>query len=198
MAKKRAVIGLRGIALGKVKTDTISAYQSETAAPLPFAGAMNRTPKETTQDLFYDDELYAQVRDVQGEDVEIRLGEVDLAQVAELGFGVYDSEKGLFEGNFNIEPGSYSLRCITDTVDRAPYYWNWRLFELTGFRFDNFATKGSSITVCEVIINGVFKSPAMPTVKDYAIMQLLEDGSNQAACEAFLTGGETFPVVPNP
>ena len=195
MPKKRAIIGLRGIALAPVTENTVLAYKSGTAAALPFAGAMNRTAKEKKQDIYYDDELYAQVNDVLGEDVEIRLGEVSLELLAQLGLGDFDDTKQVFEGDFSPKPSAYSLRCVEDTVDKAPYYFNWRVFELSGIRFDNFATKGDSIKVCEVIITGVFKQPAMPGVKPYAIMRASATGDNQAACDAFMQGGEAFPKV---
>ena len=58
---------------------------------------------------------------------------------------------------------------------------------------DNFTTKQDSVTVCEVIITGVFKRPALPSLKPYAVMQLADDRSNEAACTAFLTAEESKP-----
>jgi len=195
MAKKRAIIGLRGIALAPVTVNTVLKYTSTDATiPLPYAGAMNRTAKEKSQDLYYDDALYAQIREVLGEDVEIRLGEVALELLAELGLGNFDSAKHTFEGDFTPDRAEYSLRCVEDTVDRAPYYFNWRVFDLSGIRFDNFATKGDSISVCEVIITGVFKQPALAGVKPYAIMKLTDAGDNQTAVDNFMKNGETFPA----
>ena len=87
MAKKRAIIGFKGLALAPITTDTIVGYQAEAAEPLPYAGAMSRTPKESTQDLYYDDDLYAQIKDVAGDDVEIRLAEMSLQDIAKYGLG---------------------------------------------------------------------------------------------------------------
>lgn len=193
---KKAIIGLKGAVLSKVTTDTLTAYASEAASiDLPFAGGMTRSPKETSQDVFYDDALYATIKDVLGEDVELRLGEVPVDAIVALGVGTYDEQTGKVEANFTPDGGAYSLRCVTDTVGKRPFYFNWRVFDLTGFRFDNFATKGSSATVCEVIITGTFKSPRMPTVKDYAYIILKDDESNKTACEAFLKDAETYPPV---
>jgi len=193
--KKRAIIGLRGIALAPVTDNTVLAYKSSAASiALQFAGQMSRTAKEKTQDVFYDDELYAQVKDILGEDVEIRLGEVMLETLADLGLGDFDAITQSFEGDFTPMRAEYSLRCVTETVDKVAYYFNWRVFDLTGVRFDNFATKGDSITVCEVIITGVFKRPALAGVKPYAIMRLSETGDNQEACDTFLKSGESFPA----
>lgn len=196
MAKKKAIIGFKGIALAPVTKDDITTYTSGVAEPLPYAGTMSRTPKETSQDLNYDDELYAQVRDVSGEDVEIRIAEISLEDAAKYGLGTYDEETNKLEADFNTVGEAFSVRCVTDTVDHLPYYFNYRVFELTGIRFDNFATKGSSITVCEVIITGVFKRPQLMTVKPFAIMGMKDDRSNAAACQTFLTAGETFPTTP--
>jgi len=194
MSKRRAIIGLRGIALAPVTENTVLAYKSSEAKALPFAGAMNRTAKEKKQDIYYDDSLYAQVNEVMGEDVEIRLGEVSLEMLAELGLGDFDETKETFEGDFAPKASTYSLRCVEDTVDKAPYYFNWRVFDLTGIRFDNFQTKGDSIRVCEVIIAGVFKQPAMAGVRPYAIMRASAEGDNQEACDAFMKDGESFPA----
>jgi len=200
MAKRRAIIGFKGIALSEVTQNDILGYKSAAAASLPFAGQMNRTPKEKSQDVYYDDDLYARIREVSGEDVEIRLGEVSLEQLEELGLGAFDETTGRFEGAFSPKPGTYSLRCVTGTVDKLPYYWNWRVFELDGIRFDNFATKGDSIAVCEIIITGVFKNPRMATLMPYVLMRLNAPGGdgvsdNEADCQKLLTDGETFPTV---
>lgn len=194
MAKKRAIIGFKGIALAEVTTNTMLAYVSEAAKELPFAGTMTRTPKEQTQDIHYDDELYTTVRDIVGEDVEIRIGEVTLEKLAELGVGTFNESTQVLEGDFNVTGKTYSLRCVTDTVDHLPYYFNWRVFDLNGVRFDNFQTKGGGIQVCEVILTGTFSRPRLATLKPYAITRLADDRSNEAACLAFLANGETFPL----
>jgi hypothetical protein len=193
MAKKRAIIGFKGIALSEVTENTMLSYVSNVAKELPFAGTMNRTAKEQTQDINYDDELYATVRDVTGEDVEIRIGEVTLEKLAELGLGTFDAMTQVFEGDFNVVGKTYALRCVNDTVDHLPYYFNWRIFDLNGIRFDNFQTKGGGIQVCEVIINGTFGRPRLATLKPYAITRLADDRNNEAACQAFLANGETYP-----
>ncbi len=99
------------------------------------------------------------------------------------------------EGNFNIQGKEYSLRCVVDTVDGLPWYINYRAFQLTGIRFDNFTSKKDSITVCEVIITGVFKTPQLPGLKPWAMMQLEADKANEAACNAFLTAAEEKPAA---
>ena len=58
MAKKRAIIGFKGVALAPVTENSITAYKTEAAMSVQFAGSMTRTPKETKQDIFYDDNLY--------------------------------------------------------------------------------------------------------------------------------------------
>ena len=113
--------------------------------------------------------------------------------MAALGLGDYDEDTNTLEGDFSVAGKEYALRCVVDTVDHLPYYFNYRVFQLTGIRFDNFTTKQDSVTVCEVIITGVFKRPALPSLKPYAVMQLADDRSNEAACTAFLTDAETKP-----
>ena len=195
MAKKRAVIGFKGVALAPVAENSITAYKTETAMAIQFAGSMTRTPKETAQDIFYDDALYAQIKDVSGDDVEVRFAEIPLKTLAELGLGEYDEETGKLEADFNVTGQEYAFRCIADTVDALPMYFNWRVFDLTGIRFDNFTTKGASITVCEVIMTGVFKRPQLASAKPYAIRQPKEDGSDMAACDTWLAAAETLPAA---
>lgn len=191
MTKKRAATGFKGMALSLVTQNDLLGYASQQGEALPFAGSMSRTAKESTTDLYYDDDLYAQIKTVMGEDVEIRVAEVPLSRMAELGLGAYDPDTETLEADFAIAGKEYALRFVVDTVSGLPYYFNYRVFEMTGIRFDNFATKKDSATVCEVIITGVFKRPMKPGVAPWAVMQLKEDKSNQAACTAFLTEGES-------
>lgn len=193
MAKKRAILGFKGVALAEVKVNTVVAYEADTAKGISYAGSMSRTPKESTQDFYYDDDLYAQVKDVMGDDVEVRFAEIPLNTLAELGLGEYDETSGMLEADFNIAGKSYAFRCVTDTVSGLPMYFNWRLFDLTGIRFDNFTTKGSSTAVCEVIMTGVFKRPALISAKPYVIRQPKEDGSDIEACDAWLAAAEALP-----
>ena len=78
MAKKRALIGFKGVALAPVITNSITEYETGEALAVQFAGSMTRTPKETKQDIFYDDNLYAQIQDVTGDDVVVRFAEIPL------------------------------------------------------------------------------------------------------------------------
>ena len=183
------------MALAPVSTNTAAGYATGAGVSLPHAGGINRTVKETKQDLYYDDELYAQVRDIMGEDVEIRVAEVPLSQMATLGLGEYDADTETLEGQFNVTGKEYALRFVCDTVDGLPFYFNYRLFEMTGIKFDNFTSKKDSITVCEVIITGVFKKPQLASLAPWAVMQLKEDKSNEAACVAFLTAAENKPEI---
>lgn len=192
---KRAITGFRGIALASVTTDTLTSYVTDVGVALQHAGKMSRTAKESKQDVYYDDSLYAQLRDVSGEDVELRVAEVPMSQLETYGLGTYNAETETFEGNFSITGKSFALRCVTDTVAGLPFYFNYRVFELTGIRFDNFASKADSATVCEVIITGVFKKPQLASLAPWAMMQLKEDKSNEAACTAFLTAAETKPAA---
>ncbi len=198
MAKKKAIVGFKGLALAPVITNTVLGYVSGTPFSIPYTGSMSRTAKERTGELHYDDTLYAQINEILGEEAEIRVGEVSLELLAMLGLGTFDAVTNRLEANFAVAPGTYSLRCVTDTVDSVPFYFNWRVFDLLSIRFDNFTTKNNSVAVCEVIIKGVFKKPAMPTVKPMAIIQLTDNASNQAACEAFMANGETFPISATP
>ena len=103
MAKKKAIIGFKGVALAPVKVNTIAGYETEAAEGIPYAGSMSRTPKETSQDMYYDDDLYAQIREVSGDDVEVRFAEIPLAKMAELGLGTYDEATGTLEADFTVK-----------------------------------------------------------------------------------------------
>ena len=132
-------------------------------------------------------------RDVSGDDVEVRFAEIPLATLAKLGLGAYDDATGTLEADFTVTGKTYAFRCQADTVGGLPMFFNWRVFELTGLRFDNFATKGNGLSVCEVIMTGVFKRPMFAAAAPYAIRQPKEDGSDLAACSAWLAAAETLP-----
>lgn len=193
MAKKRAIIGFKGVALAPVTENSITAYAAGTANSIQFAGSMTRTPKEAQQEFYYDDDLYTQIKDVTGDEVEVRFAEIPLATLAQLGLGTYDEATGTLEADFNVTGKTYAFRCVTNTMDGLPMYFNWRVFDLTGIRFDNFASKGSSLSVCEVIMSGVFKRPALSSAKPYAIRQPKEDGSDLADCDSWIKAAETLP-----
>lgn len=193
MAKKRAIIGFKGVALAPVTENSITAYATGTANSIQFAGSMTRTPKEAQQEFYYDDDLYTQIKDVTGDEVEVRFAEIPLATLAQLGLGTYDEATGTLEADFNVTGKTYAFRCVTNTLDGLPMYFNWRVFDLTGIRFDNFASKGSSLSVCEVIMSGVFKRPALSSAKPYAIRQPKEDGSDLADCDSWIKAAETLP-----
>lgn len=193
MNQKRAATGFKGMALAPVTENTMTKYATEAGEALLYAGSMTRTAKESVTDLYYDDDLYAQIKDVMGEDVEIRMAEVPLAVMAELGLGSFDADTETLEADFNAAGKEFALRFVVDTVSGLPYYFNYRVFQLTGIKFDNFNTKKDSVTVCEVILTGVFKRPALAGLAPWAVMQLKEDKSNQTACTSFLTAAETKP-----
>ena len=190
MSTKRAATGFKGLALAPVTQNDLLGYIFGKGEALPFAGSMSRTSKESVTDLYYDDDLYAQLKSVMGEDVEIRVAEVPLSRMAELGMGTFNAETETLEADFNISGKEFALRFVVDTISGLPYYFNYRVFEMTGIRFDNFATRKDSISVCEVIITGVLKRPQKAGLAPWAVMQLKEDKSNQEACTAFLTAEE--------
>ena len=98
--KKRAVIGFKGLTLAPIEDNRLTRYETGVAKELPFAGGMTSTSKESSTDLYYDDELYAQVKNVPGSDIEIRIAQVTLAQLQEYGMGTFDETTQTFEGDF--------------------------------------------------------------------------------------------------
>ncbi len=190
MSAKRAIIGFQGVALAPIITDSTTVYEAGAGVAMPYAGKMSRSMKEQKTDLYYDDDLYTQLRSVSGEEVELRMAEVPLSMMETLGLGVYDADTGTLEANFSITGKFFSLRCMADTVSGLPFYFNYRVFELTGVRFDNFASKQANASVCEVIITGVFKKPQLSSLAPWSVMQLKEDGSNQSLCSVILTAAE--------
>lgn len=193
MSKKKGIIGFKGVALGEVTEDTITSYKSSAAVGIPYAGSMTRTAKESSQDFYYDDDLYAQLKNYTGDDVEIRFAEIELKQAAELGLGEYDEATNTLEANFNISGKTYALGCVADTVDGVPFYFKWRAFDLNGIRFDSFKTKGSDATVCEVIMTGVLRKPRLASAKPYVIRGAADDKNDLEACDAWLKAAETLP-----
>ena len=194
---KRGIIGFKGVTLAPITADTVLAYTTGAAVALQFAGNMSRTPKENTQDFYYDDDLYAQIRNNVGEDVELRVAEVPLAQLETLGLGSFDEDSQTFEADFSISGKYFSTRFVLDTIDGLPFYALYRVFQVTNVRFDNFQTKNNSPAVCEVIITGVFKRPQLAGLKPWMMMQLKEDKSNQDECNALLSLAEPYAITYN-
>ena len=192
MSKKRAATGFKSLVLAPISENELRSYVTEQGEALPYAGSMTRTSKESTTDLYYDDDLYAQIKSVMGEDVEIRVAEVPLARMAQLGLGTYHEELQTLEADFNVSGKEYALRFVVDTISGLPYYFNYRVFEITGLRFDNFTTRRDNTSVCEVIITGVFKRPRHEGLAPWAVMQLKDDKSNLEECNEFLNAAENL------
>lgn len=195
MAKKKAIIGFDAVNLAPITTNTAAEYTTEAAFVLPAAGQLTRTAKENSGEVYYDDEIYAQVNEVLGEEAELRLGEISLEDAEKLGYGTLDTN-GVLEADFTPDIKQFSLRCRTETIGRVPYYFKWRVFETTGVRFDNFKTKANGVTVAEVIVKGLLKRPEKAELKAHSITQLKDDGSNATECAKFLTDLETTVVSP--
>lgn len=196
-AVKRAVLGFKSIYLAPITTNTAASYVTGAGVALPYAGALNRTAKEVKQDIEYDGTLYAQYREVLGEEVELRIGDATPAILASLGLGTVDAASGKFEGDFSPTTKYFALRFIEDTVGKVPNYLCYRVFEVTGVRKDNVKSKpvSGSVAVSEVIITGALKKPELTTLKPWAMLQLAADGSNQTACDELLTAAETVPTT---
>jgi hypothetical protein len=194
MARKKAVIGLKGLAIAKVTKNDITGYESEAAEALPYIGQMNLTPISGDQKIYYDDDLYARLLRSPGEDVEIRLAEMSLEQMADLGLGIYDATEHSLEAAFTPAPGEYSLRCVCDTIGERPLFMRWRVFELNTIRFDNFKTLADNATVAEVIITGAVKNPMIPGLFPRKVVEMAEDMSNAEAAAAFIADAEVYPA----
>lgn len=192
---KKAVIGLKAIHMAKLTTNTAEAYASGEAFALPYAGSLSRTAKEKSQEFYYDDDLYASVRDIIGEDVELNLGELSLELIEKLGLGTFDKESKVLEADFSVPSNSeYALRFSTPLIEGGKaYLWNYRRFVVTSVQYGNFSTKGDNITVCEPIIKGVFSRPALSTVKAFQLTEGTDPISTSD--KTFLTKTETFPGV---
>jgi len=193
MIPKRMNIGLRGIYLAKVTQDDGLGYTTDAAIALPWAGKLTFMPKENKHILYYDDALYATFQDYKGSDIEIRLAEIDFEALEAFGAGTYDPLTQSFEAKMGFTSAAYGLRFISDTVSKLPNYYKFRNFHITGIREDCWTTKGDNITANEIIISGFVSKPVYPGVEYKAIMRLLEDGTNQAACDTFLSGAEVLP-----
>ncbi len=195
MSKKHGIIGLKGLALAPIKQDSILGYETSAAESLPFVGVINFTPDQSDQKFYYDDSMYARVMDTNGYDVEIRLAEMALEDFEKYGMGTYDETTNTLQSTFEAAGERYALRFVADTVDKAPNYFNFRVFQINSIRWGNFTTKGSNTAVNEVVITGVAMKPQYAGLAPLAVMGLKDDGSNQAACNTFLTASEKAPKV---
>jgi hypothetical protein len=187
------MVGFKSIYLAPVTTHTAAAYETGAAVHMPCAGKMNMTKKETTQDLYYDDALYISAKDLKGYDVELRVAQLSFEMMEELGLGTYDTSRNLFKENMALNGKEYSLRFVANTADNHPYYINFRSFQVTSVTPDNYGTMTESLTPNEWIIGGTISAPQTAGLNYKDVMKLLDDGSNQADCLAFLTSAETYP-----
>jgi hypothetical protein len=191
------MVGFKSIYLATVTKDDATGYVDEDPVALPYAGKMTMTPKETQQDLYYDDALQLSLRDLKGYDTEINLGSVDLETLEELGLGIYDSVTGTLDEQMIPTPKTRSLRFIADTTDKLPFAVKYRNFTITSIRETGFTTRGDSIAVNEVVIYGTISQPMYTGAAYRTKLQMLEGDPhpNQAAFDALVTDAETLPPV---
>lgn len=187
---KRAILGFKGVHLAPITQNTAEAYITGPAFHLPYAGKMTRSVKESSDDIYYDDALYATVSENLGEDVEITFGEMSKADLIKLGVGA--DKGGVLEADLDMAPKDYSLRVVTNTVSKLPRYFKWRKVTINSVRFGDFQTKANGTQVCEVIMKGSIGKPAKADVKAWAMAELDETSSNQDACNTFLSDAETL------
>jgi hypothetical protein len=188
-------MGFKQIYAAPITTDSPTNYATGAGLPLPWAGSLARTPITTSQVLYYDDTIYANVQQTNGETLEIRLAEIQLSDLAAMTGNPYDEDTFIYEGGFTMPPKPVSLRFVTNTVSGYPWTWNFRSVDITDIRWDNFNTAGDSLTLSQVIITATSKAPQMTTLKPIAVMELAPDKSNQTAFDAFLTAPEVFPTA---
>jgi hypothetical protein len=187
------MVGFKSIYLAKVTTHTAAAYATAAAKPLPYAGKMSLTKKETTQDLYYDDGLYISLKDLKGYDAELRVAQLSFDMMSALGLGEFDEDTNSFMENMSISGGEYSLRFIADTADHLPYYVNFLSFMVTSITPDNYGSMTESLTPNEWIITGSISNVQTTGLTYKRVMKLLDDKSNAEECLAFLTGADTYP-----
>ncbi|GHU80223.1 hypothetical protein AGMMS49992_33050 [Clostridia bacterium] len=193
---KDLMVGFKRVNLAPVVTNTTDAYVTEAAMSLPWAGKMSLTPKETSQDIYYDDDLYLTIKELRGYEVELRMAQIEFEVLQTLGLGTFDEDTNTFNENMQVVGGEYALRFVADTPDRLPFYYNFRSFKITEITPDSFATKTDSLTPNELIIKGSISSVLATGLSYKSIMKLLPNSSNLNACNAFLTDAETYPDTP--
>jgi hypothetical protein len=161
---------------------------------------MTMNPKETQQDIYYDDALQLSLRDLKGYDVELNIGAADLQTLEALGLGVYDSTTGALDEQMIPTPKTRSLRFVADTTDKLPFAVKYRSFTITSVRESGFTTRGDSIAVNEIIIYGTIAQPTYTGAAYRTKMQMLAGAQpgapnlNQAAFDALVAGEETLPA----
>lgn len=190
MNKKRAIVGFRDIYLNPIKTDTEDKYETLAGIHIPHAGKCSRTVKENSTDIFYDDKLYASLKENMGEDFELSIAEAPISLLETLKVGKVVN--GVLEADLDMPPRDYAMRCITDTVDKLPTAWKWRKVTVTSVRVGDFQTKGNGAQVAEVVIKGFIGKPLKPEAKAWALMEMAEDNSNESDFNAFLKNAETI------
>lgn len=190
MAKKRAFIGFSNVYLAPLLTDTEAKYETSAGTNYPYAGKLSRSAKESKTEIFYDDELYADINEILGLEVEITFAEMPVERLVSLGYG--EVKNGILEAPLTIPPKDYSLRCQANTISQLPTYLKWRKLTINSVQVGELQTKGSGVSVAEVSVKGFISHPRKDDVMPHAILEMKEDKSNALECQNFLKNAEVL------
>lgn len=193
---KMGITGLKDVTLTPIVTNTAEKYETSATGQIaiPYVKSMTRTVKETSQDFYYDDDLYASAKDVTGEEFEMRFAEIPLKTLADLGLGEYDEDTNSLEANFNVIGKDYALNCVCNTISNLPYFLRWRQCTISSITFDNLNTRGDSLAICEAIVKGTFAKPLCTKAHPY-VMRVATDAASITAGETWLKAAETITTT---
>jgi hypothetical protein len=188
---KTANIGLQGISLFPITSDSASSYATGAAIPIPEATKLTITDKSNDQTIYADDKEYKTFSIKTGDDIEITVLELSFATQQALGMGTYDESTGIFTKKLQMPQRNYALAFTPNTVDLLPLAVRYRKFTLKSVSNDGYTTNADNVTVTNISLKGTAAALTYPA--DYALYcQTKDDSSNSAAYTQTLTQPETL------
>lgn len=190
---KKAVIGMRYTVFAPITTDTTEAFVTGTPIHVPYVGTTSKSDKSSSTDIYADDELYASVNSVSGQDYEVTYKELDLQTAAEIGSGSYDEARKQLDMDFNENGKPYMFGYISATLDNGLY----RTVQVLSTELKNIdligspKTKESGVEVNEVKISLTAKRPKLVGQKPI----IIREHETEAEAIAYLGAALTLPAV---
>ncbi|MDR1568858.1 MAG: hypothetical protein LBS72_00030 [Oscillospiraceae bacterium] len=192
---REGFIGLEGIVLVPLTENSATQYVA-TGTPINVPWAKKLSVKKTGNEAnaYADNRIYFKIKNNTGADITINIMEAPLQLLQDLGMGLINTETGALEVKLNPPQKNYSLRFVTDTVDKNPYAHKLRVFTPTDVSWGDFQTTEEGITVNEVVITGAASAPLYSGAEWYAIFRRADGADGQAAYDAFVSGAESIPA----
>jgi len=154
MADKLALQGLSRLGVFPVTQNDTEGYAVGTKLNIPFAQNLTKTPDVSSTKIYADDAIYLDMKSWNGINVDIVFAEMTLENIAELGFGEYDSAEKTLAYNPQGKNQEYALTFAVKQANDEYRMYCWFSFTVNEVVEGEHQTKGDGTEICTYTVRG--------------------------------------------